>query len=124
MSSVDSVIDVRAALGSLSPADLEALLLVEWEGVDHAAGGMITSCSANTFKVRVHRGQDPGGDLRLRTPVGASGPMTGTARFRRYGEQGDGRRDQGEGAEQVERRPQAEQCDQGGSTESADDQGL
>lgn len=55
MSSVDSVIDVRAALGSLSPADQEALLLVEWEGVDHAAGGKITGCSANTFKVRVHR---------------------------------------------------------------------
>ena len=41
----------------------------------------------------------------------------------RYGEQGDGRGNQGEGAEQVERRPQAEQCDQGGSAERAEDQG-
>lgn len=55
MTAVDAVLDVRAALAALSPADQEALLLVEWEGVDHATGARITRCSPNTFKVRVHR---------------------------------------------------------------------
>lgn len=73
MSSVDSVIDVRAALGSLSPADQEALLLVEWEGVDHAAGGKITGCSANTFKVRVHRARQ-----RLAAALAPAGPASTT----------------------------------------------
>ncbi|HET6297018.1 MAG TPA: RNA polymerase sigma factor [Kribbella sp.] len=63
MGAVDAVLDVRAALGRLSPKDQEALLLVEWEGVDLAAGARITGCSPNTFKVRVHRARRKLGEL-------------------------------------------------------------
>lgn len=68
MNSVDAVLDVRTALAALSPADQEALLLVEWEGVDHATGARITRCSPNTFKVRVHRARQ-----RLAAALGAAG---------------------------------------------------
>ena len=46
---------LRQALGRLSAADREALLLIGWEGLDHAAAAQVLGCSAVTFKVRVHR---------------------------------------------------------------------
>ena len=46
---------LRQALGRLSPADREALLLIGWEGLDHDAAATVLGCSTVTFKVRVHR---------------------------------------------------------------------
>ncbi len=46
---------LRQALRALSAADREALLLIGWEGLDHAAAARVLGCSAVTFKVRVHR---------------------------------------------------------------------
>lgn len=55
MSTVDAVLDVRTAVTRLPAKDQEALLLVEWEGVDQATGARITGCSVSAFKARVHR---------------------------------------------------------------------
>jgi RNA polymerase sigma-70 factor (ECF subfamily) len=46
---------VRQALGRLSAADREALLLIGWEGLDHTDAARVMGCSAVAFKVRVHR---------------------------------------------------------------------
>jgi RNA polymerase sigma-70 factor (ECF subfamily) len=46
---------LRQALSRLSPADREALLLIGWEDLDHAAAAEVVGCPVVTFKVRVHR---------------------------------------------------------------------
>jgi RNA polymerase sigma factor (sigma-70 family) len=46
---------LRQALGRLSAADREALLLIGWEELDIAAAALVLGCSAVAFKVRVHR---------------------------------------------------------------------
>jgi RNA polymerase sigma-70 factor (ECF subfamily) len=46
---------LREALGRLSPADREALLLIGWEDLDHDAAARVLGCSAVAFKVRLHR---------------------------------------------------------------------
>ena len=46
---------LRQALGALSPADREALLLIGWEELDVAAAAHVLGCTTVAFKVRVHR---------------------------------------------------------------------
>lgn len=55
MTAVDAGVDVRAALATLAPKDQEALLLVEWEGLDQATAAEVVGCRPGTFKVRLHR---------------------------------------------------------------------
>ncbi len=43
------------ALAALSPADREALMLVVWDGLDHARAAVVVGCSARAFSMRVHR---------------------------------------------------------------------
>ncbi|MCC2592989.1 RNA polymerase sigma factor [Tessaracoccus sp. OS52] len=43
------------ALRQLSEADREALLLVGWDGLDHAAAARVMNCSANAFTKRLER---------------------------------------------------------------------
>ena len=44
-----------AALARLTDNEKEALLLVAWEGLDHAQAGRVVGCSAATFTVRLSR---------------------------------------------------------------------
>lgn len=46
---------LAVALSALSDSDRETLMLVAWEGLDHAAAGRVLGCSANAFGVRLHR---------------------------------------------------------------------
>lgn len=46
---------LRSALAELSERDGEALLLVSWEGLDHAEAAYVLGCSPVAFKVRLHR---------------------------------------------------------------------
>jgi len=43
------------AFAALSDYEKEALLLVAWEGLDHAGAGRVVGCSAATFAVRLSR---------------------------------------------------------------------
>ena len=60
---IDSVADaaddrstlLRTALGSLSEADREVLMLVAWEELSHAEIGQALGISANASAIRVHR---------------------------------------------------------------------
>lgn len=76
MDGVDTAIDVRQAVRELSPRDQEALLLVEWEGVDIATGARVAGCSPAAFKVRVHRARK-----RLAEALG-EGPSAALGRAR------------------------------------------
>lgn len=55
----DDVVIGRAtmlhALGSLSPGEREALLLIAWDGLSPAAAAQVSGCSPRTFSVRLHR---------------------------------------------------------------------
>lgn len=55
LDAVGDRIDVRRALGTLSPRDQEALLLTEWEGVTDVVGAGVTGCSPAAFRARVRR---------------------------------------------------------------------
>lgn len=46
---------LMTALGSLSERDLEALLLVCWEGLDQRSAAFALGCTQTAFKVRLHR---------------------------------------------------------------------
>ena len=46
---------LRTALGSLSEADREVLMLVAWEELSHAQIGQVLGISANASAIRVHR---------------------------------------------------------------------
>ncbi|WP_423919258.1 RNA polymerase sigma factor [Candidatus Poriferisodalis sp.] len=46
---------LRTALGSLSEADREVLMLVAWEELSHAEIGQVLGISANASAIRVHR---------------------------------------------------------------------
>jgi RNA polymerase sigma factor (sigma-70 family) len=46
---------LRSALQELAMTDREALLLVSWEGLDHATAAYVLGCSVTAFKVRLHR---------------------------------------------------------------------
>lgn len=63
---------VLAALGSLRPDDQEALRLIEWEQLDHAAAAQVMGCSAATFRVRLHRAR-----RRLARALAAAGESGG-----------------------------------------------
>ena len=43
------------AMATLSLADREALILVAWDGLDHARGAVVVGCSPRAFSMRVHR---------------------------------------------------------------------
>ena len=43
------------ALASLSDDDREVLMLVAWEGLDHASAAAVFGCSVNAFTVKLHR---------------------------------------------------------------------
>lgn len=46
---------IRSALGALSEADREVLMLVAWEELSHAEVGEVLGISANASAIRVHR---------------------------------------------------------------------
>jgi len=46
---------LATALGTLSAADREALMLVGWDGLDHTRAAAAAGCSPRAFSMRVHR---------------------------------------------------------------------
>ena len=46
---------VAAALAELSAADLEAVRLIAWEGLDLREAAIVVGCSTGAFAVRLHR---------------------------------------------------------------------
>lgn len=50
-----AVIELRAALASLSEADQEVLTLIAWHGLAAAEAAMVLGCTTATFFVRLHR---------------------------------------------------------------------
>jgi RNA polymerase sigma factor (sigma-70 family) len=50
-----AVIELRAALATLSEADQEALTLVAWHGLTPAEAAKVLGCTTATFYVRLHR---------------------------------------------------------------------
>ncbi len=63
---VDSVLG--EALGALSAADREVLMLVAWEGLDLARAAAVMGCSRRAFAMRLHRAR-----RRLADALGRSG---------------------------------------------------
>lgn len=43
------------AMETLTAADREALILVVWDGLDHARAAVVVGCSPRAFSMRVHR---------------------------------------------------------------------
>lgn len=43
------------ALGTLSPDDREALLMIAWDGLSATEAAQVVGCSTATFNVRLHR---------------------------------------------------------------------
>lgn len=62
---------VFAALGELSPAEREALLLVAWDGLPARDAALVAGCSRHAFEVRLHRARN-----RLRRELADCGPST------------------------------------------------
>lgn len=56
---------VLTALGTLKPAQREALLLVHWEELSYAQAGQVLGCSENAVGIRVHKAR-----ARLRALLG------------------------------------------------------
>jgi RNA polymerase sigma-70 factor (ECF subfamily) len=56
---------LAGALARLTLLEREALLLVAWEDLDHAAGARVVGCTAATFTVRVSRAR-----TKLRAALG------------------------------------------------------
>jgi RNA polymerase sigma factor (sigma-70 family) len=52
---VIEAVEIRRALRSLSPADREALMLTEWEGLSVRDAARLLGCSAGALHVRLHR---------------------------------------------------------------------
>jgi RNA polymerase sigma-70 factor (ECF subfamily) len=52
---VQSAGPLAQALGRLSEADREVLMLVAWEGLTAAQGGEVLGCSEGAFAMRLHR---------------------------------------------------------------------
>jgi RNA polymerase sigma factor (sigma-70 family) len=50
-----AVVELRAALASLSEADQEVLTLIAWHGLTPAEAAQVLSCTTATFYVRLHR---------------------------------------------------------------------
>lgn len=59
------------AFAALSERDREAIRLVAWEGLDHAAAARATGCSPGTFAVRLSRAK-----ARLRAALDAPAPAS------------------------------------------------
>jgi RNA polymerase sigma factor (sigma-70 family) len=49
------VVEIRAALASLSDSDQEVLTLVAWHGLPAAEAAQVLGCTTATFLVRLHR---------------------------------------------------------------------
>jgi RNA polymerase sigma factor (sigma-70 family) len=49
------VVEIRAALASLSDGDQEVLTLVAWHGLPAAEAAQVLGCTTATFLVRLHR---------------------------------------------------------------------
>jgi len=62
------------AFARLTDNEKEALLLVAWEGLDHAQAGRVVGCSAATFTVRLSRAR-----AKLRTALTVTVAQEGTA---------------------------------------------
>ncbi|HKR98995.1 MAG TPA: sigma-70 family RNA polymerase sigma factor [Candidatus Dormibacteraeota bacterium] len=60
--------DVMNALGTLSPREREAILLVAWDGLSGAEAAAAAGCSRAAFAVRLHRAR-----RRLRKQLGSAG---------------------------------------------------
>ena len=52
---VDDAAAMRSALGELSAADRETLMLVAWDGLEPVAAAAILGCSKASFAMRLHR---------------------------------------------------------------------
>lgn len=65
---------VLAALGTLRPAEREALLLVHWEELSYAEAAQVLGCSVNAVGIRVHRAR-----ARLRTILSPASQTAGPA---------------------------------------------
>jgi RNA polymerase sigma-70 factor (ECF subfamily) len=63
---------IRAALDALRPADREALQLVLWDELSHAAAAAVLGCSPNAFEIRYRRARNT-----VREAVIAMGAVTG-----------------------------------------------
>ena len=50
-----AVVELRAALAGLAPADQEVLTLIAWHGLSSAEAAQVLGCSTATFFVRLHR---------------------------------------------------------------------
>ncbi|MCG8924801.1 sigma-70 family RNA polymerase sigma factor [Lentzea sp. DG1S-22] len=50
-----AVIELRAALASLSESDQEVLTLIAWHGLGAAEAAQVLGCTTATFFVRLHR---------------------------------------------------------------------
>jgi RNA polymerase sigma-70 factor (ECF subfamily) len=50
-----AVIELRAALATLSEADQEVLTLIAWHGLGAAEAALVLGCTTATFFVRLHR---------------------------------------------------------------------
>ncbi|WP_434452008.1 RNA polymerase sigma factor [Lentzea sp. E54] len=59
-----AVIELRAALASLSEVDQEVLTLIAWHGLTPVEAAKVLSCTSATFYVRLHRAR-----RRLRTAL-------------------------------------------------------
>jgi RNA polymerase sigma-70 factor (ECF subfamily) len=60
---------LAAAFARLTSYEQEALLLVAWEGLDHAQAGRVVGCTAATFTVRLSRAR-----TKLRTALQGERP--------------------------------------------------
>jgi RNA polymerase sigma factor (sigma-70 family) len=49
------VVEIRAALASLSDGDQEVLTLIAWHGLPAAEAALVLGCTTATFFVRLHR---------------------------------------------------------------------
>jgi RNA polymerase sigma factor (sigma-70 family) len=63
---------VLAALGTLKPAEREALLLVHWEELSYAEAAQALGCSVNAVGIRVHKAR-----ARLRALLSPSDDTAG-----------------------------------------------
>jgi RNA polymerase sigma factor (sigma-70 family) len=65
------LLQVRAAIEQLRPAEREALQLVAWDGLSHAEAARVLGCTPNAVALRVHKAK-----ARLRDILSPPGMQT------------------------------------------------